>query len=207
MCKKNCLGCHFLCVYGYHPIHGHWQDVLSHKERSQIIEQKSFYSIQNLKVNYKTYLCCFKGVWDEGEFIRSINSKKDESSFSDEEKNELKKELWKTIINTERKTNNPRANSCFYREFEKAMLLPAAEELEKKEAIQKEASRDRKWVIVGIVVTALATLGAVMLANYLSHKNDYSVHIINQSKNEKLTNEIPIKNLKNITVYWSEKND
>jgi hypothetical protein len=201
MCEKNCLNCHFFCVYGNHLYQGCWQVVVSQKERNQIITEKSFYFIQNLKADYRICLCCFKGVWDEKQFIRIINGKQGESQFTDEEKGKLKEMLWKTIIDTNRKANNSRANSCFYRKFEKGMLLPAAEELEKRETIQKEASADRKWVVIGIVITALTTLVAVMLANYLSNKADYPVTI------EKLKSEAQTKDFKNVTVYWNVKND
>lgn len=206
MCKKNCLSCHFFCIYGDHQYQGRWQVVVLQKERDQIIKDKSFYYIQEYKVDYRTYLCCFKGVWDENKFIEDINPRKGLSEFGDIDKEKLENTLWETVVKVSRKERNSRGNSCFYREFEEGMLLPAAEELEKREAIQKEASRDRKWVIVGIVVTALATLGAVMLANYLSHKNDYSLHIINQPKNGKSTNiAMPIKGLSSVTVLLEFK--
>jgi hypothetical protein len=121
-----------------------------------------------MKANYRTYLCCHKDVWDEIILIRSINSKVPKSQLSTEECDKLEKVLWTTIVTTDRSAKNPRENSCFYREFEDGMLLDAAEELEKRETIQKDAAADRKitkvvaWATIG---TAVATI----LTNVIGH--------------------------------------
>ena len=102
-------------------------------------------------------LSCYKGVWDEG-----IGYDGDKYDY-----------LYKTIIeeNRGRGAENVRGNSCFYFEFQGYMSLISAEELEKRETIQKEAKADRKWIkrgVWGTFATAFATLLAVILGYILS---------------------------------------
>lgn len=172
MCKKNCLGCQFFCVYGDHRYQGRWKVKITEKDRDQIIKDKSFYHLQELQVDYSSYLCCYKGVWDEKEFIRNINEQNDRVQLNknSEDYRKLKEDLWTTIVLTKRSAKNPRGNSCFYRAFQTGILLPAAEELETREAIQQEAAADRKWIIWGVgatFVTALTALLAVLLQHWL----------------------------------------
>lgn len=68
--------------------------------------------------------------------------------------------LLDTIIKN-RSDKNSRDNSCFYFPYQESMSLEAAEELEKRETIQKEASEDRKLIKLGVYAaffTAFATL-------------------------------------------------
>ena len=168
---KNCLGCHFLCVYADDTFQRPWRRSLTRKECLKIMEERSFYSIQNLLTDYRTFLCCGKGVWDENEFVSVINKKISVSQFSFEETEKLRGMLWLAIVSIERNDKNPRGNSCFYREFQMGMSLPAAEGLEKRETIQKEAAADRKWLRWGVwatFATAAATLIAVVLQYFLT---------------------------------------
>jgi len=168
MCKKNCLGCQFLCVYGDHQTLGHWCVPLAQKDRSKIIETNSFFWIQSCKVDYRTYLCCHKGVWDEDNFIRAINRTK---NLNATQESQLREKLLDVVISIGRNAKNPRGNSCFYRKFQEGMLLPAAEELEQRQTIQKEAAADRKWIKWGVWATftvAFATFFTAPIGHYLS---------------------------------------
>lgn len=57
----------------------------------------------------------------------------------------------------------PRDN-CFFFEFQKGMLFPAAATLQKRQAEQQEASRDRKLVKYGIWVAAVAIFANVCVS-------------------------------------------
>jgi hypothetical protein len=52
----------------------------------------------------------------------------------------LEDALWKTVAETERNDISPRGNNCFYFKYQDGMPLKAADELEKRENIQKEGS-------------------------------------------------------------------
>lgn len=200
MCKKNCLWCHFFSVYGDHSTLGRWKVSVTQKERLQILEEENFYRLQNLKVDYRTYLCCSKGAWDEQILIKNIN-RYGEDKFHQEQKDELKKILWETIIDINRNAKNSCSNSCFYHKFQPGMLLPAAEELEKRETMQKEAAADRKWIKRGIWIPAFATLvasilGVVLTYNFSIRTNDATKLNTNHAKNKVVTAMVAAKNSK-----------
>lgn len=122
--------------------------------------------VDNRNTLDENYYFCHKGVWLE-EFRHPGNTW-DESDTKRRTEFELKVT---NIIKLNRNDKNSRANSCFYRKFEKGMLFSAAEELEKRETIQKEAAADRKWIKRGVwatLATAFAALIAVVLSNYLT---------------------------------------
>jgi hypothetical protein len=176
MCKKNCLSCHFFYFYQPHATFGgeikELKRSFTQKERDKIIEDPDygFYYLKTKITDTENRLKCFKNVWDEYKLIAEISKKKDYSSLNKEEENLLKEKFRRIIIEQDRSANNPRGNSCFYFEFQKEMLLPAAEELEKRLAEQKEASADRKWIKWGVwttFLTVLATIVAALIPEYL----------------------------------------
>jgi hypothetical protein len=123
----------------------------------------------------------------------------------------LQENLWDTIIKTERKAENPRGNSCFYRKFEKGMQLLAAEELEKRETVQQEAVADRKLIRRGVWATwgtATATLIAVILGAFLTYhfsiKNNDAIQLIN---NHVKTEPVKAISTAKTLNHWNTKND
>jgi hypothetical protein len=64
MCKKNCIKCHFFCIYIDHFTQGRLQEVVSQRTRDQIIEENNLYNIRNY-TDSRTYLCCYREMWDE----------------------------------------------------------------------------------------------------------------------------------------------
>lgn len=137
MCKKNCLGCQFfiknIAIFNDDKNCKRCVFSLTSQEREQI-KQNRFEFISSNGLVVKS-LACHKGVWDDG------CGKKDISTFE-----------------KDRFAENSRGNSCFYYPYQEGMLLSAAEELEKRETIQKEANADRKWIKWGFIVAAFGVL-------------------------------------------------
>lgn len=151
----------FFCVYGDHDIQGRWQISVNQKERIKITKDRSFLDLCELKVDYTTYMRCYKEVWDEHLIKKLVNARK--LTLSTEEDQRLRSELWKLIVETRRESNNTRGNSCFYRQYREGMSLQAAAELEAREYTQAETSADRKWVKCGVwVAVAIGVLASVM---------------------------------------------
>ena len=76
-------------------------------------------------------LGCHFGVWDEGH------------NFDKDRKHEV-------IVETDRK------DYCFFWKHRLGMLLPAAEILQKREADNREATRDRRLTVYGLIIAAAA---------------------------------------------------
>gem|GEM_PF-4196683 len=180
MCEKKCLQCQFFCIYGYHQLHGKCQRVVTQKERSELkrregINSFPFGCMRKEVVDYETYLCCYKEVWDAANFINTI--KRGATSYQElgNDEKELEEILWKTVVKTERNDSNPRGNNCFYFEYQESMSLEAADELEKRETIQKEAAADRKWTRWGVWATfstaflsAIVAIGIYVLKRFVN---------------------------------------
>jgi hypothetical protein len=76
-------------------------------------------------------LACHFGVWDEG------------FNFDKEYRQKI-------IVETDRR------DYCFFWKHRPGMLLPAAEALQKREADNREASRDRRLTLFGLWIAAIA---------------------------------------------------
>ena len=76
-------------------------------------------------------LGCHFGVWDEG------------YNFDKKHRHEV-------IVETNRK------DYCFFWKHRLGMLLPAAEILQKREADNREATRDRRLTVYGLIIAAAA---------------------------------------------------
>ena len=83
-------------------------------------------------------LGCYFGVWDEG------------YNFATERRHEV-------IVETNRK------NYCFFWKYRPGMLFPAAEVLQKREADNQEAARDRKLTLIGLFIAAVALVVNALL--------------------------------------------
>ena len=83
-------------------------------------------------------LGCFFGVWDGGHNFDS-------------------QERFSTILYTSRK------NFCFFWPWRQGMLLEAAKILQKREADNREASRDRKLTILGLWIATIALVANIVV--------------------------------------------
>jgi hypothetical protein len=102
----------------------------------EAIKNQDYSQISN---NYS--LGCYFGVWDEGH------------NFSPELRHQ-------TIVLANRK------NYCFFWPHRPGMLLPAAEILQKREADNHAAGRDRRFTLLGLWIAALA-LAADVISKWL----------------------------------------
>ncbi len=152
MCKKNCLDCQFFCGGNYEKTVS--QSVTVAFRESLRLESKK--ALRNRSYFYNASWCCYKQCWHANDFDNTPE----------------REECFYRTITQNRSANNSRGNSCFYREFQEGMFFSAAEELEKRETIQKETAADRKWIKRGVWATfgtALATLLAAILEHILNH--------------------------------------
>ena len=83
-------------------------------------------------------LGCYFGVWDEGH------------NFARERRHEV-------MVATNRK------DFCFYWSYRPGMFFPAAEVLQKREADNRESSRDRLLTIIGLWIAAIALAVGVVI--------------------------------------------
>jgi len=167
MCKKNCLSCQFLCTGGANENQVDKAESLTTEERRNIENNNGeFLPRLNLPFsiikNTDSYFC-YKLMWKSKTTVK------------------------KSIVMIDRSANNPRGNSCFYREFCEDMSLLAAEELEKRETKQAEAAADRKLTKRLVMITgflALATLVTCIVPlwlHWLDHKDQQAKTPINFS--------------------------
>lgn len=152
MCKKNCLMCQFFVKTVVTVLcRTVSPTVMDEEDRKMNIDALiKKYSCVSPNGEVTGYLFCYRGCWDES--VWEKNHKRNKAL------------LKKTIIINRNDANSSSGNSCFYRKFQPEILLPAAEELEKRETIQKEAAADRRWIKVGAwatFATAVATFAAV----------------------------------------------
>ncbi|MEW5871520.1 MAG: hypothetical protein AB1894_19760 [Chloroflexota bacterium] len=64
---------------------------------------------------------------------------------------------YENIVNRNRKDN------CFFWEHKPEMLIPAAEELQRRETEQRAASKDRRLAILGLFIAAIALAADVII--------------------------------------------
>lgn len=102
------------------------------KSEREAISRQSYSGIRD---HYA--LACHFGVWDEG--------------------HNLAPDSRQQII-----VQMNRQNYCFFWPHRPGMLLPAAEVLQKREADNQEASRDRRYTLIGLWIAAFALVAEVL---------------------------------------------
>ena len=150
MCEKNCLNCLFFVRNSASEnvakeIERHSSPVKEDSRKGLRQNKKVLKELvspsENDSVGYS--LACHKGCWDGGY----------RSSCDD---------IWQEITKN-RNAKNSRCNSCFYFEFQDGMLLAAADELEKRETLQKETAADRRWIKWGVWATFFTAFASIVV--------------------------------------------
>jgi len=144
--QKCCLRCHFLKQWKRSNDGGEWSWEVSRSQRSQLARGENVEKI----VLKEHSLACHQKVWDAA------------NPFEDSSRDAH------AILSADR------GESCFFYPYTPGMFLPAAVELERREAGRREAKKDRhlvRWsIIVGILGTVLgAGIGSILTALITAH--------------------------------------
>ena len=135
MARQACVDCHFFIK--------DWRDtrpttifVVTEAER-RACRNRDFSWHDEVKA--PVALACYMGVWDQGV-----------GEFDKGKRYELVVE-------------NERRGFCFFWRHRPGMLLGAAKELQEREMAADEARQDRRLILVGLWIAALALLADVVL--------------------------------------------
>lgn len=140
--KPVCANCHFLKLYG--GIEGSIQKNPDDKARNSI-RNGDFDVVTKFTDEMELVFECYHKVWSEG-----YNSGK---GF-DRSKEARQKEINETL----RKGKN----LCFFFEYRPGMLYPAAIELQKRLYELKQASIDRRYTTISLLIAAGALIVAII---------------------------------------------
>ena len=134
--KRNCLNCHFFSKE-HHPEHG--EGVFKF---SLDLEERKRFKEDPVGFDRGWYsLSCYMGVWDEG--VSRVSSDEDTVLFSQE-----------------------RGRSCFFFPYRKAMLFPAAVEMQKREETNWQLKTTHKFTVIGLWIAGVGLVLNALVAIY-----------------------------------------
>lgn len=135
MTRQACVDCHFF-VKSYRDSRPAMTSLVSADERAAV--RKGGFSWHDDR-KAPVALACHMEVWDEGV-----------AGYPHDDRYGL-------LVEQERK------GRCFFRSFEPGMLLPAAQELQKREMEADRWRRERRLTLVGLWIAALALLASLII--------------------------------------------
>ena len=131
--SKTCVGCHFLATELPQNATGTAFTFTLSEEDRRATQERGFPDLQEMYI-----LKCHMGVWDQGLGL-------------------AREELAKRIL------QGGRESACFFFPFRKGMMMPAAVELQQREAQNRELKRSHLYTRIGLWIAALALAVSAVL--------------------------------------------